>query len=349
LRITAFLTVLTLVGVVFAGSGCLGIERTEWAFRSTQIHELQVDGLTGEGVTVGIVDSGIDLDHPALRHVTLVAWRDYVGERPEAYDDSGHGTHVAGILAARASTGQWLAGGKVGGVSPGVDLVVAKACGAETCDPGAVERAIDFVVDNGADIVVLSLGGRQAILNLGESHVRAVERAAAKGVFVVAAAGNSGSDWGDVNTPASARLAIAVGAVDEDLRVANFSSRGSERENQGPLGTGLTGRSDPHRKPELVAPGVEILSTYSDGGYARASGTSQAAPFVAGVIALMLEDQPQWKRSGSMGGGEGAVVTLKQVLTESALPVPGQRTPHDNAAGYGLVQAVDALKRLAAA
>lgn len=334
-------------------SGCLGIERTEWAFQLTQIAELQdEEGLTGAGVTVGIVDSGIDADHPALEKASVVAWVDYVGDRPEPYDDSGHGTHIAGILASRPSSGQWFSGGSVRGIAPDVDLVVAKACGPEECDPGSVEDGIDFTVRNGADVVVLSLGGQQALADLGDAPIRAVNRATDRGVYVVAAAGNAGTDHGDVESPSSARFAIAVGAIDEDRRVPDFSSRGSNSKNQGldgGLAGGVAAREDPHKKPELVAPGVGILSTYLDGGYARADGTSQAAPFVAGTIALLLEDQPQWKRSGSQGGSSGSVESMKEVLTQSAQPVPGQDTPHDNASGYGRVQAVDALKRLAAA
>lgn len=339
-----FVAVLTAMAL----SGCLGIERSEWAFQTTQIAQLQDDGLTGEGVTVGIVDSGIDLSHPALDHVRLAGWKDYVGDHDEPYDDSGHGTHVAGILTARPSSGQWFAGGDVLGVSPSVDLIVVKACGPEQCSSSAVEDGIDFTVDNGADVVVLSLGGRQALANLGDAPIRAVERATDRGVFVTAAAGNSGTDHGDVESPSSARFAIAVGAINEQGRVPDFSSRGSNAENQG-LAAGINARPDPHKKPEVVAPGVDILSTHLEGGYAHATGTSQSTPFVAGTIALLLEDQPQWKRSGDRGGSSSAVETMKQVLTESAKPVDGQRTPHDNAAGYGLVQALDALKRLAAA
>jgi subtilisin family serine protease len=330
-------------------SGCLGIERTEWAFQVTQIDRLQEDGLTGAGVTVAIVDTGIDLEHPALRHVTVVAWRDYVNERPDPYDDSGHGTHIAGIIAARASFGQWLSGGRVTGVAPEVQLVVVKVCGAEECSGNAVRRGIEFATAQGADILVLSLGGRQVLpLDLGSGPAQAVEDATRRGVYVVAAAGNAGTEHGDVESPGSARNAIAVGAVDKDLRVADFSSRGSESTNQGVMGTGVVGRADPHKKPEIVAPGVEILSTWTDGAFARASGTSQSAPFVAGVLALLLEAHPQWRRSGERGGGESAVVAMKDVLMRSAEPLQGQRTPHDNASGYGLIQALDAERRLAA-
>lgn len=332
-------------------SGCLGIERSEWAFRMTQITTLEGDGLTGEGITVGIVDSGIDPSHPSLDHVDIVAWRDYVGGGEEPYDDSGHGTHVAGIIAASGGTGDFFSGADLDGIAPDVSLVVVKACGPEQCDSQAVANGIDFAVAQGVDILTLSLGGRQVIFDFGDAPVKAVERAVNRGVYVVAAAGNAGTDHGDVESPSSFRGAIAVGAVDRDGRVASFSSRGSESANEGtrlPTGNNVGGRPDPHKKPEIVAPGVEVLSSWKDGTYATASGTSQAAPFVAGALALILEDEPQWKRTGSRGGTSGAVTAVKSALTETARALDGQEQPHDTAAGYGLLQAADARKNLAA-
>lgn len=333
-------------------AGCLGIERTEWAFTTTQITTLEDEGYTGSGVTIAVIDTGLDISHPSLDHVDVVAWRDYLNGRDKPYDDTGHGTHVAGIIASKGGSKEFLSGASVKGVAPDVSLIVAKVCSQEECDGDAVVQAISWSVAQGADIITLSLGGRQAIISLGANAEDAAQGAANKGVYVVAAAGNQGTDHGDVESPASAQLAIAVGAVDADLRVPQFSSRGSESSNSGsrlPTGQSVGGREDPHKKPELVAPGVDILSAWQDGQYARATGTSQAAPFVAGTLALLLEAHPEWKRTGSKGGDGDAVTTMKSVLTKSAKPIPGQRTPHDNAAGYGLLQAASALERLSVA
>ncbi|MBW3584123.1 MAG: S8 family serine peptidase [Euryarchaeota archaeon] len=347
----ALVVVLVPLLVAPALSGCLSIERTGWAYSVTQIDELESKGLTGKGVIVGIIDTGIDPDHPSLDHIDIVAWRDYVGNQEKPYDDSGHGTHIAGIIAARGGGGDWFSGADLEGVAPAVKLIVVKACGAEECSVAGVKDGIAWAAAQGADIITLSLGGRQTFLNLGDESIQAVQNAAKQGVYVVAAAGNAGDDHGDVESPSSARLAIAVGAVDKRLQVADFSSRGSQSSNQGtstPLG-GVGGREDPHKKPELVAPGVDILSAWKGGQYAEASGTSQAAPFVAGTLALLLEAHPEWKRSGSRNDGESSVTTMKSVLTKSAKTLEGQRTPHDNAAGYGLLQAERALERLKAA
>ena len=140
-----------------------------------------------------------------------------------------------------------------------------------------------------------------------------------------------------------------MGAVDEAGRVASFSSRGDDANNPcrnlplpGPLG----GRCHPNQKPEIVAPGVEVLSAWSGGGednpcsgedYCVASGTSQATPFVTAAVALILEGRPDLPN-------RAAVLHLKQVLVDSARPVPGQVEPHDEAAGYGLLQAESALR-----
>lgn len=349
-RLRALAAVLVIAFAATSLSGCLGIERTEWAYKMTQLTALESKGLTGEGVLVGIVDTGIEPKHPSMDHIDIRAWRDYINGRDAPYDDVGHGTHVAGIIAARGGAGDFLSGADVKGVAPDVSLVVVKACGSDTCDGDAIERGIDWAVDQGIDILTLSLGGEQVVLNLGDGPLRAVQRAVSKGVYVVVAAGNDGTDDGDVASPSSAKGAIAVGAVDRDGRVAGFSSRGSPSANQAqglPTGGAFGGRADPNKKPELVAPGVEILSAWKDGTYAKASGTSQAAPFVAGALALMLESEPEWRRMGSRNNGEPAVTIMKTVLTESARPVDGQTTPHDNAAGYGILQANDALKRLA--
>jgi serine protease AprX len=92
------------------------------------------------------------------------------------------------------------------------------------------------------------------------------------------------------------------------------------------------GRCDPDKKPELVAPGVEVLSAWTEGNYVRATGTSQACPFVTSTVALLLEGRPDLT-------SRSEVERLKEVLEQTALHVGGQKTPHDDAAGYGIVQA----------
>jgi serine protease AprX len=309
------------------------IERTEWAFTSTEIKSMNDAGYDGDGVVVGIVDTGLDTSHPDLDHIDVIAWKDYINDEPEPYDDGGHGTMMAGIIAAD---------GEITGAAPKVDMIVVKAISSSGSGSSEdVAAGIDFCVDNGADVICLSLGGKGRRFNIGDDAVNACERAIAQGVYVVAAAGNDGEESNDhdVDSPAVTEKVIAVGAIDENKQIAPFSSVG---DNDGTLPGPFDDRQDPDKKPELVAPGVDIVSTYRDDKYATGSGTSQATAFVAGAIALLLDANPDWQREGSSGGHENAVDHFKEVFMDTAEKLPGQDTPHDEHYGYGLIQTRDA-------
>ncbi|UCE74619.1 MAG: S8 family serine peptidase [Methanomassiliicoccales archaeon] len=309
------------------------IERTEWAFEITQVDDINEDGYDGDGVVIGIVDSGIDITHPDLDHINISAWMDYVNGRPEPYDDNGHGTHIAGIIAAN---------GEIEGIAPKVKMVVVKAISASGSGSGSdVASGIDFCVENGADVICLSLGGRARFLNLGDETATACEDAIDQGVFVVAAAGNDGEDPNDndVASPATVDEVIAVGAIDENKHIASFSSKG---DNDGILPIAIDDRRDPDKKPELVAPGVEIVSTWTNGEYVIASGTSQATAFVAGGIVLLLDAHPESQREGGGGGSSSTITHFKEVFMDTAEKCPGQDTPHDDHYGYGLINVENA-------
>lgn len=306
-----------------------------WAFSMTEASSLQGEGLDGSGVRVCIVDTGIDLTHPDLRHVNVVGWRDFVNGRSQAYDDEGHGTAMAGIILAR---------GRLHGVAPEADLIAVKAIGASGSggDQG-IANAVDFCTDpdengdpaDGADVISLSLGG-DSHPALGTRTEGAVNRALDLGILVIAAAGNDGqADDGDVESPASVPRVIAVGAVDSRGRIAPFSS----------IGANLTGipaqpRLDPNRKPELAAPGVEIATTLGGSAYALVSGTSPAAALVSGIVLLLLERHPSYKRNPS------GILQFKRALMEAALPVEGQDLLHDAHYGYGIPQALSTSRLL---
>jgi serine protease AprX len=278
-----------------------------------------------------------------------VAFRDFLGTAQgasAAFDDDGHGTHVAGIITARGASGLDKLGGiDLKGGAPDALLISARVCSQDSCDASALAPAIKWAVAQGADVISLSLGGefglRDALQERGIEQ--AVQAAIDSGVVVIASAGNKGPDNSDVESPANILEVIAVGAVDEDGRVAGFSSRGDDDGNPCrnlPLPgvpSSLTGRCHPHQKPELVAPGVGILSAWTGDSFVRADGTSQATPFVTAAVALILEGRPDLP-------DRAAVLHLKQVLVDTAQPVPGQAEPHDEAAGYGLLQAETALR-----
>lgn len=341
--------------LAIASAGCLGGQaRSEWAFEVTGLEKAYEQGKRGHGVTIAVLDTGINIGHPALQHLVdgqdangeLIAFRDFLGDRSgkaNAYDEVGHGSHVAGIISARGSSfGDKLTNGGVDllGASPGARLIVAKVCNEEQCDNSKIAAAIAWAADQGADIISLSLGGAGGLNQLQEAGffedaiTREINDAIEEGIVVVAAAGNAGTEADDVAFPAVIQGVIAVGAITDGLRVATFSNHGDATANQCrdqfPLPP--QGRCSPHQKPEIMAPGTDILSAWTGSLYVRASGTSQATPFVSAAIALMLEDGP------APSDREG-VEQLKRVLRTTATPLDGQTRPHDNAAGYGLLQA----------
>lgn len=351
-----------------AGCVALGGEaRTEWAFDATQLAGATAAGRTGAGVTVALLDTGINVHHNALKHLAdgdpangeLVGFQDYVNGRSgveSAYDDEGHGSHVAGIIAAEGSSLAdkiSYAGIDLLGGAPHVRMLVAKVCGtaAQACIVDAIPKAIQWAADSGAQVISLSLGSEGATPLLAKQSpqeralVDAVDRAVARGIVVIAAAGNAGPANPDVSTPADIPAVLSVGAIQQDGSVWANSSRGNDAANPcrplpaTPLPVPVplpTSRCDPDKKPELVAPGVDILSAWTGDAYVRARGTSQATPFVTAAVALLLEGRPPLDSRED-------VAYVKQVLEATAAPVPGQLRPHDNAAGYGVVQAMAAL------
>ncbi|GAA0937500.1 S8 family serine peptidase [Nonomuraea longicatena] len=258
-------------------------------------------GLTGAGVTVAVLDSGYDPDHPDLKGV--VAHSRNFTDDPDPTDRNGHGTHVSATLAG--------AGDKYKGVAPGAKLAVGKI-GNDRYSESALLVAMRWAaVDVKAKIVSLSLGGldtpdldpvEQAVNTLSEQT----------GTLFVIAAGNSGSEPGTVGSPGSSEAALTVGAVDKSDKMARFSGRGP--------------RAHDHAvKPDVTAPGVDIVAAAakgtSDGSHVAMSGTSMAAPHVAGAAAILAQKHPTW--TGRQ---------LKAALTGSAAPQPGT-TLFDQGAG----------------
>lgn len=228
--------------------------------------------LTGADIAVAVLDTGIDPRHPDLRDA-VQALRSFVDTDPS--DRHGHGTHVAGTVAAGRP-----AGVPAYGIAPGARLHVGKVLGDDGTgtDTGVLD-GIDWALEQGCRLVSLSLGSPWQ----GPGHPIAYEQAAqaaiAAGSLLIAAVGNDSVRPGilrPVNTPANAPSILAVGAVDRRDRVADFSN------------PSLPGRGS----VDLAAPGVAILSAVPGDGHARFDGTSMATPHVTGVAALLLEDDP---------------------------------------------------------
>ncbi|MDQ4134369.1 MAG: S8 family serine peptidase [Actinomycetota bacterium] len=234
-------------------------------------------GLDGSGIKVAVIDTGVAGAHVDLTG-RVVGFRDYVGGRIDAYDDNGHGTHVAATIA-----GGGVADPAAAGVAPAASLLVAKVL--DAAGGGSMSNttaAIDWAVSQGAQVVNLSLGAA-GCADGSDATSQAVNNAVAQGVFVAVAAGNEGPGACTVGSPGAASGATTVAAMADTARggysLASFSSRGR---------AGTTGAA---RKPDITAPGVGIASAdaFTANGYTTMSGTSMATPFVAGVGALMLD------------------------------------------------------------
>jgi len=230
----------------------------------------------GHNVDVGVIDTGIDLTHPDLKVVKDVT---FVPGTSNGNDDNGHGTHVSGIIAAKDD------GDGVVGVAPGAKLWAIKVLDASgSGSASSVLSGINYAIQNAKklDVINLSLGGTHSV-----AENNAIKRAVDAGITVVVAAGNSHDDA--INySPASAPEAITVSALaDSDGKCGG----------QGPSTT--RGADDSFATfsnygdiVDIMAPGVNILSTWKDGGFNTISGTSMASPYVAGAAALYKSANP---------------------------------------------------------
>jgi subtilisin family serine protease len=297
-------------------------------------------GYTGAGVTVAVLDTGVDLTHPDLAG-KVTASRNFTQEA-DSDDLVGHGTHVASIIAGAAAA----SGGRYRGVAPDVTLLNGKVCETFGCPESAILAGMQWAAEAGAQVVNLSLGGidtpdvdplEEAIDSLSNVH----------GTLFVVAAGNSGPDSESVSSPASADSALAVGAVDDQDQLAEFSSRGPR-----------TG--DAAIKPEVTAPGVAIVAARArnavigdpvEDHYLSLSGTSMATPHAAGAAALLAQQHPDWTGSqlkalligaadtaegaGAFAQGAGRIdvgrAVAQDVHTEPAVVSGGRQAwPHDD-------------------
>lgn len=276
------------------------------------------DGYDGKGVTVAVLDTGIDANHPDV--AGQIAGTKNFSSAATTADKNGHGTHVASTVAGIGAA----SGGKRKGVAPGARLLVGKVLD----DSGSgyysdIIAGMEWGAAN-AKIVSMSLGGgwsdgtdplSQAVNNL----------TASTGALFVIAAGNSGPAEATIASPGAADAALTVGAVDKSDALASFSSRGPRW-------------LDYAVKPEITAPGVGIVAARAEGTlasgavdehYARLSGTSMATPHVAGAAAILAQAHPDWKAE-----------QLKAGLTATARTVAGQNVYQQGAGRLDVARAV---------
>jgi subtilisin family serine protease len=270
---------------------------------------------TGAGAVVAVVDTGVAAGHPDLAGQVL-AGRDFVQDDDTPQDGNGHGTHVAGVVLAAKGNGTGISS-----VAPGARLMPVRVLGDDGGgSSGDVAAGMDWARTHGAHVINLSLGSEVPILGAsgGDEIDAAIRRALAAGIVVVAAAGNNGVPV--CEQPAAREGLLCVGAVDKRRQRSFFSSFGSGLGVVGPGGSGLP------------AAGEDVLSTVPPSGYAELAGTSQAAPHVAGVAALLV---------GRGVTGQAAVGRILDTATD--LGPPGD----DPEYGNGLVNARAAVAGLA--
>ena len=258
-------------------------------------------GYDGTGVTVAVLDSGIDAEHPDVAGQVVGSANFSASDSTD--DRAGHGTHVASTIAGTGAA----SGGRFVGVAPGASLLNGKVL--DDWGNGSTSGVIDgmeWAAQSGADVVNMSLGVRGFYSDGTDPGSLAVDALTEEyDTLFVIAAGNDGPGDGTVTSPGTADLALTVGAVDGQEDIASFSSRGPRF-------------GDHAVKPEITGPGVDIVAARAGGtaagvvyddNYISMSGTSMAAPHVAGAAALLAQSRP-----------ELTALERKAVLVGSAVP-----------------------------
>jgi subtilisin family serine protease len=297
-----------------AGSAPAG---TPWHLERVGAAQAWAAGFKGAGVRVGHLDTGIDATHPELAgRLEAFAEFDAKGDRvvgAKPHDTSNHGTHTAGLIA----------GAKVG-VAPESKLLSALVLPDGAGTFAQVIAGMQWVLDpdgnpatdDGAKIVSMSLGLPGNVTEFAEPTANLIRA----GVVPVFAAGNFGPNAGTIASPGNLQEPITVGAIDSRNALAAFSSRGP---------VNLNGSS--YSKPDVLAPGVNVTSLAPGGGYISLTGTSQAAPIVAGIAALLRGAKPSadWQTiknavlAGARGSGDANAVGRGVVFAPGALEALG--------------------------
>ncbi|MBT2529242.1 type VII secretion-associated serine protease mycosin [Streptomyces sp. ISL-99] len=281
------------------------IKATPWSLQRVLLDQLR-EQATGKGVTVAVIDTGVDDSNPQLRGAMAAGGKDYVGNSKDGTADiEGHGTRVAGIIAAREMPGTGFAG-----IASEAKILSLRYTGGEEKqgDSGTMSAAIEDAVAKGVKIINIS----SDTANKKDNAIlrNTVAKAVKAGALIIAASGNDGADGKSADTyPASYPGVLAVAASDRNNERAFFSQAGDF--------------------VDVAAPGVGMVSTVPKGGQCAADGTSFAAPYVAGVAALLKQKHPDWN---------AAQITTR--IQESAQR-PGREA--NRYLGWGVVDPVAAL------
>jgi len=271
----------------------------------------------GEGMVLGICDTGVDKDHPDLAG-RILGTSDFTGEGD--FDGNGHGTHVATIAIGNGSKSNGL----YTGAAPMAEMYMAKGLKSDgSGSASSIADGIEWLAEQGVQAISLSLGGT-ALPRVKDILQVMCEAAVANGIAVFCAAGNSGPGERTIGTPGVSLSVITVGASDDNDGIANFSSRGPTL--------------DGYEKPDIVTPGVGIIAGRAkntslgkviNNYYVELSGTSMATPLAAGIGLLVMKEHPGISPANLKARLEGYAKDLG--------------TGNDNIEGEGRVQALDSI------
>jgi len=309
----------------------------EWGVAKMNAPAVWARGIDGTGVTIGVVDTGLDSQHPAIAshyrgtqaggsQIHDYNWFDPFEKTPVAFDDGDHGTHVSGSAAGGTDS-------RAIGIAPGAKLIAAKAINkAGYNTTAATLRALQFMLaptktdgtapdpTKGADVVNNSWGN--SVDAEDPQFIDVFDGLQAAGIEVVTAAGNDGPREGTVSAPGSYSGHLSVAASTSKDTIAGFSSRGPSK------------FAKPEEMvPNITAPGANVVSSVPGGGYESMSGTSMASPHAAGAVALLLQAKPQATHE-----------EIVNALTSTAVDV--DRPGPDNASGFGRIDIDKAVAAL---
>lgn len=276
---------------------------------------IQKSKYTGKGIGIAVLDTGITY-HPDFytgNHYRIAAFKDFVNHSKMPYDDHGHGTHVCGICSGNGQ----LSKGMYAGIAPESHLIVGKIL--DQMGNGNIHQtldAIDWVIENrqnyGIRILNISVGSEtDSSSQVSSLLVKSAEKAWDSGLIVIAAAGNKGPGQMSITSPGISKKIITVGSCDDYK----------------PFFSGVGPTRDCIQKPEVIAPGSQIISCnysyYKTGTpYAVRSGTSMSTPMVSGAVALLLESHPDMTNK-----------EVKLKIKASCVPI---NTPHVRQ-GWGML------------
>lgn len=297
-------------------------------------------GTRGEGVRVAVLDTGVEPDHPDLTLYTddpndptyPGGWAEFDsnGNRitgSEPYDSGDHGTHVSGTVVGGDASGTAI------GVAPGADLMHGNVLGPNGGYFSSVIGGMEWAVENDADVVSMSLGPTNG--GYVDSMIDPIRNAEANGVVVVASIGNDGE--GTSGTPGNDYDSLGIGASDSNADIRSFSGgetiRTADAWNSPP-----SDWPDEYVVPDLAAPGSSVYSAAPDGSYGWKSGTSMAAPHVAGTVALMVSVR-----------GDVTPDEVERALSDTAWKPDGAPIEKDTRYGHGIVDAKAATDAIALA